>query len=434
MDKIVGNIQNLSGNEADLKQLKSFLTKEEALIQKNLNYIDDALNTLDPSQHSLGYAFLLGAKASTQKIEPQKYLIQAVRFINTANALQIRLAPAKVAVICRRLTELAVESTQSMKAVKILRTAIKKVKPTSESLTPVHADFLQVCLLSKCYHAALPILEEEVFEVNPDLTAITPKDMLLYYYYGGMVLTGLKEYKRALGFFRQATSAPALVLSAIMVEAYKKYVLLSLLVHGKLVPLPKYASSVMQRHHKTGFPQYQELANAYSTFSTDDLHKCAETNSEIFIKDKNLGLVKQCIQSLYRRNIQRLTQTYITLSLQDIATSVKLASPKEAERHIVKMIETGEIFATINQKDGMVSFQENPEHYDTNRLVGELDHQIQKVIDLGKKVRTLDETIASSAQYIQKSTMHERGGGRWGAEAFDDFEAEKPGIVGGKLM
>ncbi len=52
----------------------------------------------------------------------------------------------------------------------------------------------------------------------------------------------------------------------------------------------------------------------------------------------------------------------------------------------------------------MVSFQENPEQFDTNTMTVHLDQQIQQVIDLGKKVRTLDESIASSQGYLQKVT------------------------------
>lgn len=116
------------------------------------------------------------------------------------------------------------------------------------------------------------------------MTGVTPKDLLLYYYYGGLVYTGVKEYKKALSSFRQAIVTPAIVISAIMVESYKKYVLLSLLVHGKVLPLPRFASSVVQRYHKTAFPQYQEFANAFSTQSTDEVHKVAEQYSEAFQK------------------------------------------------------------------------------------------------------------------------------------------------------
>jgi COP9 signalosome complex subunit 3 len=56
------------------------------------------------------------------------------------------------------------------------------------------------------------------------------------------------------------------------------------------------------------------------------------------MQDTNLGLVKQLIPSLYKRNIQRLTQTYLTLSLKDIAEAVELEGPKEAELHVLQMV------------------------------------------------------------------------------------------------
>lgn len=61
-------------------------------------------------------------------------------------------------------------------------------------------------------------------------------------------------------------------------------------------------------------------------------------------QDKNLGLVKQVVSSMYKRNIQRLTQTYLTLSLQDIANTVQLNSPKEAEMHVLKMVVGDQLF------------------------------------------------------------------------------------------
>lgn len=41
---------------------------------------------------------------------------------------------------------------------------------------------------------------------------------------------------------------------------------------------------------------------------------------------------------MYKRSIQRLTLTYLTLSLQDIADAVQLSTPKEAEMHILQMV------------------------------------------------------------------------------------------------
>jgi len=88
-----------------------------------------------------------------------------------------------------------------------------------------------------------------------------------------------------------------------------------------------------------------------------------------YVSDTNLGLVKQCVESLYKRNIQRLTQTYLTLSLEDIATSASLPSARDAELRILRMIGCGEIHATINQKDGMVRFLEDSEQYNSGAML-----------------------------------------------------------------
>jgi COP9 signalosome complex subunit 3 len=47
---------------------------------------------------------------------------------------------------------------------------------------------------------------------------------------------------------------------------------------------------------------------------------------------------------MYKRNIQRLTQTYLTLSLEDIANTVHLNSAKEAEMHVLQMVVLGVLF------------------------------------------------------------------------------------------
>lgn len=61
-------------------------------------------------------------------------------------------------------------------------------------------------------------------------------------------------------------------------------------------------------------------------------------NPFLIFQDNNLGLVMQVVSSMYKRNIQRLTQTYLTLSLQDIANTVQLRGPKEAEMHVLQMV------------------------------------------------------------------------------------------------
>lgn len=60
------------------------------------------------------------------------------------------------------------------------------------------------------------------------------KYFLLYYYYGGMIYTAVKNYDRALYFFEVVITTPAMAVSHVMLEAYKKYILVSLILYGKV--------------------------------------------------------------------------------------------------------------------------------------------------------------------------------------------------------
>ena len=53
-------------------------------------------------------------------------------------------------------------------------------------------------------------------------------------------------------------------------------------------------------------------------------------------QDENLGLVKLVVEAQTKRDVLRLTQTYITLSLPDIASNVGLPSAEAAELAILR--------------------------------------------------------------------------------------------------
>jgi len=61
MDKIVGQIQATLPNDQDAaKQLRTLLSKEEALLMKNIGAVDEILSGIvDPSNHTLAYVFFL---------------------------------------------------------------------------------------------------------------------------------------------------------------------------------------------------------------------------------------------------------------------------------------------------------------------------------------------------------------------------------------
>lgn len=148
----------------------------------------------------------------------------------------------------------------------------------------------------------------------------------------------MKNYERALYFFEVAISTPALAMSHIMLESYKKYILVSLILHGKQLNVPKYSSQVISRFMKPISQPYHELSIAYTNGSCEEVRNIMFKYSDVFNRDTNMGLVKQVVASLYKKNIQRLTKTFLTLSLSDVASRAHLSGPEEAERYILNMV------------------------------------------------------------------------------------------------
>lgn len=66
-------------------------------------------------------------------------------------------------------------------------------------------------------------------------TKITYREHLEYFLYGAMVYMILKDWEKALHFLTVVVSCPVVnSVSTIMVEAYKKWILINLLKNGKV--------------------------------------------------------------------------------------------------------------------------------------------------------------------------------------------------------
>eukprot|EP00795_Rhopilema_esculentum_P002942 gene2942-1188_t len=238
--------------------------------------------------------------------------------------------------------------------------------------------FLQLCLLSKNFKPALRFMDIDVTDIHKENGQYDSRYFLLYYYYGGMIYAAVKKYDNALFFFEVAVTTPAISVSHIMLEAYKKFILVSTYLHGKIVTLPRYTSAVVPRFLKALSSAYVELANSYGSHDPDQLRSVAEKHHQVF------------------------QRTFITLSLSDMATRVKLENAQEAESYLLEMIEDGEIHATIDQKDGMVKFHDSAERYDSSTVVMKIDEEIRKCMILDEKLQKMDREISVNPQYVQK--------------------------------
>uniref|UniRef100_A0A8P4FV70 COP9 signalosome subunit 3 n=1 Tax=Dicentrarchus labrax TaxID=13489 RepID=A0A8P4FV70_DICLA len=374
LEQFVNNVRQLSA-QGQMTQLCELINKSGELLAKNLSHLDTVLGALDIQEHSLGVLAVLFVKFSMPNIPDFETLFSQVQlFISTCNGEHIRYATDTFAGLCHQLTNALVERKQPLRGVVVLKQAIDKMQMNTNQLTSVHADLCQLCLLAKCFKPALPFLELDMMDICKENGAYDAKHFLCYYYYGGMIYTGLKNFERALYFYEQAITTPAMAVSHIMLEAYKKYILVSLILHGKVQPLPKYTSQIVGRFIKV------RINHVYGM---------------------------NCITALLFRYSCNI---YICRHLPDFQLILLLSSTRNilfhfhhALPHASVQIEDGEIYASINQKDGMVCFHDNPEKYNNPAMLHKIDQEMLKCIELDEKLKSMDQEITVNPQFVQKS-------------------------------
>lgn len=379
-----------------------------------------------PDLHSAVYVFLLAAKGSVAKAPDETFIGMTCRFLTVCDAEQVSLEPKSVSAVCKQLVahlEKAQSSKHSLLAVRPLKAMLAKMSATGKPphMTVVHRPFAQICLLAKCYKEATAMLDAQIIDLPANRAGLEPYDIVVYAYYGAMIYIGMKRYLDALTYLRMAFTASTGGPTSCLVEAYKKYLLVSLIAHGSVSDLPKWSSRLQQQllPHVTA---YTELKDAFVK-SSDSKGSTAEDASllptkiaehgDVFTKDNNLGLVKQTVPAAKRHSIKRLTQTYLTLSLADIATKTGV-QPDKAEATILDMIDKGEVYASINQRDGMVSFLDCPERYDSAESVNALHAKIEESFSMSKHVRDLSEHISTQKEFIKKQSALPRSFGDFG--------------------
>ncbi|KAK8397466.1 hypothetical protein O3P69_004904 [Scylla paramamosain] len=367
LEHFVNNVTSLS-SQGNYVEVVKYVSKSTEVLAKNVAHLDTVLATLQPQSHSLGAVAVLCVRLqNTLHTDANIDTLHATvaEFISVCSDEQIKYAPDMMADMCGSYADLLVAGNCAMRGIEVLSTAIHKTQETPLHLTSIHAHLLHLCLESKCFKPALKFMDVDIMDISKERGNYDVKHFLLYYYYGGMIYTAIKNYERAQYFFRVCITTPALAVSHIMLEAFKKYILVSLILEGKIGKIPN-------------------------------------KNQETFTGDQNMGLVKQCLSALYKKNIQRLTRTFLTLSLADVANRVQLSTPQEAQKYILHMIEDGEIHASINQRDGMVVFLDNPEKYNSPTMMAQLDKEMQLCMEVERRLQAMEEEIVVNPQYVQK--------------------------------
>lgn len=138
-----------------------------------------------------------------------------------------------------------------------------RLDPSTGTFTSAHLRFIQLCMETRSYKAALPVLDNYIHSLPTSIAKETLEDLEYsvvasdsvgsgeyinsksghsskiglsdlqeYYVLGAMAYLGERQFKKALHFLEHVLVTPAQnALNGLMLEAYKKWVLISCLVN-----------------------------------------------------------------------------------------------------------------------------------------------------------------------------------------------------------
>eukprot|EP00672_Neobodo_designis_P023580 CAMPEP_0174832510 /NCGR_PEP_ID=MMETSP1114-20130205/3711_1 /TAXON_ID=312471 /ORGANISM="Neobodo designis, Strain CCAP 1951/1" /LENGTH=438 /DNA_ID=CAMNT_0016066369 /DNA_START=48 /DNA_END=1364 /DNA_ORIENTATION=+ len=279
-------------------------------------------------------------------------------------------------------------------AMGVLRTAISVFQPMPDHLTPFHAAYVQLCLLSENPRAALPLLEVPVFEVDPATTGSKAVDFMAYFYYGGVVFTALRDIPRARVWFRNVLAAPAAALSQCMLLAFKCLTLLNVVAEPKPIVLPPHLEHRIERSLRALAKPYTDLATALESRDDAAVSQILTQERQTFENDDLVGLVNQAVAAAPRLAILNLTRVYVTLTLTQISAELQMPEAT-VEKVLASMIARDELDASIDKATGNVSFGQGKVP-----SIVEIQRDIARATEVNARVADIDDRIVVSKPHV----------------------------------
>lgn len=293
------------------------------------------------------------------------------------------------------------------------------------TLTPQHSNLLQLLTASSSYTIASKFLQSiEISQINTDTLPISTVDYLTFFYLCGLVHINTKNYDAALDSLLTVLTTPAEICSTVMLQALKQAKLVSLISTGSPLKLPKYTSMVMKNLAKAPSPLYDKIDSCYSQRDCPALAAAINTNAatDSLRMDSTYGLAQHCLVACYDTKLSELTNTYMTLSMKDIAAACIASSsdtvhpvPSPSDTHsveqaLLRLIKCGGIQAKIDQQGCMAHFYDPNDSADKScsdssnvqNFTSDMDRFIEETINASNLLRDLRKNVMCTKEYVTR--------------------------------
>ncbi|KIX00782.1 uncharacterized protein Z518_09847 [Rhinocladiella mackenziei CBS 650.93] len=374
----------------------ALVAKINKLTPQELAAAEADLNGIPPSSHTILYVCILLASIETSPVSgkaasrqlPATILPEGslwpyiVQLLLEFDPIQARYCGTQLMRIVDYVALGAEQTANYIPAIQLLHHLILRLDSTASTLTSTHRTFIRLCLLSQAYTDAIGILDRPIYHIpnsqidlrpfkyicsNSDqpwtylspatgLTQpISSRTYLEYYVMGAMCYMAMRRYRDALFFLEVVIAAPTVqnVASVIMVEAYKKWLLLGLLINGITPTIPRSANQNALKHIRALAKPYECVADAFKGNDIGRLRAEMEAANVIWQEDGNYGLMVEVYQAFQKFSVLRLGKTFSALPVVEVAKrmSPDPTNSEETEVYLEHLIANGDIGAVVVDSD-----------------------------------------------------------------------------------
>ncbi|KAI0445334.1 hypothetical protein F4803DRAFT_508320 [Xylaria telfairii] len=431
-------------NEAYHKNASAHIQRLLRLLKERAKdlvvYSTSLFDVIDPAIQSLSYLTVLHAlifPSLASNIPQDLILEKLVTFLLKFDGRQCRYAGALLLDIMEavgngRLLPPSV-------AVETLATAILKLDPTGSMLTSSHLLLVRLAYHTSNLEPALCVIDKDIvfypgmanhentqhlcdlaltppsyISKSTGLTALMKNSMVLEYdLVCGLIYCSRREWGNARSAFERVITFPTKDggCSKIMVEAFKKWILVSLLSEGKHSTTPPHANAFTIKSLEVLGGPYISLATAFATDNVQQLKLEADHNTHVWRDDGNTGLVQEVMAAYQKWRVLSLEEIYTEISIAEIRQQTKsaetgktLSSDEEVEMLIRNMITAGMLEGTLKKaNDGtpFLCFYPPTTFLSEEKFSEEAELAKGKLKELQAIFRATKQRISTSKEYIK---------------------------------
>lgn len=418
---------------------------------------------LDPVRNTIPYAIALAANltaySKTQGVQQQQagsvLWPKLLAFCHNFDSIQARYVPEEYHQIVQgvvriaqaggqvsdrsRLVHTAANGQQLSASLAPISSAILRLDPTGSTLTSTHLLLVRSALKANAFAPAAVVLDKHVLQflgtvttpllgylcsedlpsqafvnvVQGNTSTLVYRDIMEYFLLRGTIYIGLGLWGKAFESLENVVTYPSKDhgVSKIMVEAYKKWVLVGVLYEGVPPKLPATASTHASKTYHVLGKGYDTLATLFETASADRLRAEAQVGFTTWQEDGNLGLVETFLAAYQQWQIRRLAKIYSVISISEVtqittsAQSGALQPSDDATLALVSgLIADGSLDATITRpvgSSGVLTYAGDGSGLTEHEVQQRLADAIHSIKSLGQHVKHTDRRLTGNKEYVQ---------------------------------